>query len=140
MEQPVLTDKNHFPTEELIYSHIGKSKALWLMLFEYIHHNHPDFTEQWRYYLDGKSWLLKVSRKAKTIFWLSIVEGSFRTTFYFTDKAEHAISESSLSDKLKRQYSDGKKYGKIRGLTILYKTRRDVEYASQLIEIKTGIR
>lgn len=140
MEQPVLTDKNQSPTEEVIFSHIGKSKALWLLLFEDIHHNHPDFTEQWRYYLDGKRWLLKVSRKAKTIFWLSIVEGSFRTTFYFTDKAEHAISESSLSDKLKRQYSDGKKYGKIRGLTILYKTRRDVEYASQLIEIKTGIR
>jgi hypothetical protein len=140
MEQPVLTDKNQSPTEEVIFSHIGKSKALWLLLFDDIHHNHPDFTEQWRYYLDGKRWLLKVSRKAKTIFWLSIVEGSFRTTFYFTDKAEHAISKSSLSDELKKQYRSGKRYNRIRGLTILYKYRRDVEYARQLIEIKTSIR
>jgi len=54
MEQAVLADKNQFPTEEVTYSHIGKSKALWLSLFKYIHENHPDFTEQWRYYLDGQ--------------------------------------------------------------------------------------
>jgi hypothetical protein len=140
MEQPVLTDKSQFPTEEVIYSHIGKSKALWLLLFGYIHQDHPDFTEQWRYYLDGKSWLLKVTRKAKTIFWLSIVEGSFRTTFYFTDKAEQAISKSSLSDELKKQFRGGKRYNRIRGLTIVYKYKRDVEYARQLIEIKLAIK
>jgi hypothetical protein len=140
MEQPVLADKNQFPTEEVIYSHIGKSKQLWLSLFGYIHENHPDFIEQWRYYLDGKSWLLKVSRKAKTIFWLSIVEGSFRTTFYFADKAEEAIAKSSLSDELKKQYRNGKRHGKIRGLTILYKNRRDVEYAKELIEIKASLK
>lgn len=140
MEQPVLTDKNQFPTEEIIFSHIGKSKALWLPLFEYIRQNHPDFTEQWRFYLDGKSWLLKVTRKAKTIFWLSIVEGSFRTSFYFTDKAGQAISKSSLSDELKKQFKSGKRYNKIRGITILYRSKRDVEYARQLIDIKVRIR
>jgi hypothetical protein len=140
MEQPVLGDKDQFPTEEVIYSHIGKSKALWLLLFEYIHQNHPDFAEQWRYYLDGKSWLLKVSRKTRTIFWLSIVEGSFRTTFYFTDRAENAILKSTLSDELKRQYRSGKRHGKIRGVTILYKYKRDVGYARQLIEIKASIK
>ena len=139
MDQPVLSDKNQFPTEDLIFSHIGKAKALWLLLFGYIRQNHPDFTEQWRYYLDGKSWLLKVSRKAKTIFWLSIAEGSFRTTFYFTDKAERAISQSTLSDELKKQYKDGKRYNKIRGLTIHFKSRRDLKHATELIALKTGL-
>lgn len=140
MEQPVLTDKNQFPTKEVIFSHIGKSRALWLLLFKHIRQEHPDSVEEWRYYQDGKSWLLKVSRKAKTVFWLSVVKGSFRTTFYFTEKAEQAISNSSLSDELKRQYRSGKRYGKLCGLTILYKHKRDVEYAKQLIAIKTGIR
>jgi hypothetical protein len=139
MEQPVLAGKHQFPTEEVIYSHIGKSKALWLSLFEYIHESHPDFTEQWRYYLDGKSWLMKVTRKSRTIFWLSIAEGSFRTTFYFGDKAGDAILKSSLSEGLKRQYRDGKRYGKIRGITLLYRNKRDVESARQLIEIKNAV-
>jgi len=136
MEQPVLSDKNQFPTQEVIDSHIGKSKALWRSLFDHIHVDHPDVTEQWRYYNDGKSWLLKVTRKAKTIFWLSIVKGSFRTTFYFTDRAEQAVSESSLSGYLKEQFRSGKRFGKIRGLTILYKKKRDIEDAKRLIEIK----
>ena len=140
MEQPVLTDKNQFPTEEVIFSHIGKTKALWLLLFEDIHKNHPDFAEQWRYYLDGKSWLLKVTRKDKTIFWLSIIEGTFRTTFYFTDRAEEAISQSSLSAALKKQFEAGKHYNKIRGLTVLFKNRRDVDYARQLIEMKLSLK
>ena len=140
MEQPILTDKNQFPTEEAIFSHIGKSKALWLLLFENIRQNYPDFKEEWRYYLDGKSWLLKVTRKEKTIFWLSVVKGSFRTTFYFADKAAQAISKSSLSDELKKQFRTGKKYGKIRGITILYKRKRDVEDAKQLIDIKVALR
>jgi len=140
MEQPVLTDKNQFPTEEVIFSHIGKTKALWLLLFEAIHKNHPDFAEQWRYYLDGKSWLLKVTRKDKTIFWLSIIEGTFRTTFYFTDKAKQAISKSSISDELKKKFRSGLKLGKISGVTIVYKNKHDIESALQIIDIKLSIK
>jgi hypothetical protein len=140
MEPCVLTDKNQFPTEEVIYSHIGKSKALWLSLFEYIHTNHSDFFEEWRYYNDGKTWLLKVSRKKKTIFWLSVIKDTFRTTFYFSDKAKQAIADSSISDELKDQYTGGKRYNKIRGLTIIYKNKRAVEYAKKLIAIKMSIK
>jgi len=140
MEQPILTDKNQFPTEEIIFSHIGKNKALWQSLFEYIHTNHPDISEQWRYYNDGKSWLLKVTRKAKTIFWLSLIKNSFRITFYFTDKADEAINKSNISDELKEQFKSGKRFGKIRGLTIIFKNKKDVEYAKSLIAIKLSLK
>jgi len=140
MEQPVLADKNQFPTKKVIYSHLGKTKALWILLFEHIRHDHPDLTAQWRYYQDGKSWLLRVSRKSKTIFWLSISDGSFRTTFYFTEKAERIIMKSSISDELKKQYKRGKRLGRIRGLTIVHRKKRDVEYAKQLIAIKNGMK
>ncbi len=56
------------------------------------------------------------------------------------DKAEDAISKSSLSAELKQQYRKGKEFGKIRGLTILYKNKRDVAYARQLIALKTSIK
>ncbi len=136
MEVPVLTDKNQYPTEEVIYSHIGKGKVLWLSLFEYIHANHADFSEEWRYYNDGKSWLFKVSRKKKTVFWLSIAKDAFRTTFYLNDRAKKTVADSSLSDDLKEQFGGGRKFGAIRGLTITYKRKRDVADAKELIAIK----
>jgi hypothetical protein len=140
MNEIILSDKNQFPTEEIIFSHIGKSKKLWESIFNYIHTNYPDLSEQWRYYNDGKSWLMKVTKKAKTIFWLSIIPESFRITFYFGDKAESAIMQSKISDKLKSQFKDGKKYGKIRGLRLIMNKKQNVEFAKELISIKLIIK
>jgi hypothetical protein len=140
MDQPILRDKDQFPTEEVIFSHIGRSRLLWKLLFDRMRRDHPDFTEEWRYYNDGKSWLLKVQKKSKTVFWLAVVKGGFRTTFYFPDKAAKAISTSEISGELKTQYRDGPRYGKIRGITIVHKKKRDVEDATRLIEMKLAIR
>ncbi|MFZ0452778.1 MAG: DUF3788 family protein [Ignavibacteriaceae bacterium] len=140
MEQPILSDKNRFPAEDIIFSHIGRTKTLWISFFEYIHSDHPDFSQEWRFYNDGKSWLMKVQRKAKTIFWLSIIKNSFRITFYFTDKSSQAIAESNISGELKAQFRDGKSYGKIKGITIIFKKKKDVEYAKSLIAVKLSLK
>ena len=140
MDQLILTDKNQYPTEKIIFLHIGKTKIFWKSIFNYIHENHPDFSEQWRYYNDGKSWLLKITKKSKTIFWLSIIQDSFRITFYFGDKAEPAIMESKISDRLKDKFRDGKRFGKIRGLTLLMDNKQNIEYAKELILIKVNIK
>ena len=140
MEPPILTNKNEFPTEEIIFSHIGKSKVLWQSVFEFIHTTHPDLSEEWRYYNDGKSWLLKVVKKTKTVCWVSVLKNSFRMTFYFTDKAEQSILNSSISDELKEQFKNGKHYNKIRGLTIAFKYKKDVEYAKVLIALKLSLK
>jgi hypothetical protein len=140
MDQLILTDKNQFPTEEIIFSHIGKSKILWESFFNYIHTNYPDFSEKWNYYNDGKNWLMKISKKSKTIFWLSIIPDSFRITFYFGDKAETDILGSRISDEFKNQFKDGKRFGKIRGLTLIISNKKNIEFVKELISIKLKIK
>ena len=102
--------------------------------------NHPDFSEQWKYYNDGKSWLLRITKKRKTIFWLSIIHDSFRITFYFGDKVEPAIMESTISNTLKEQFKGGKRFGKIRGLTLQMDNKQNVEFAKELISIKLNMK
>ncbi len=34
MDQLVLTNKDQFPTEEVIFSYIGKSKVIWELFFQ----------------------------------------------------------------------------------------------------------
>jgi hypothetical protein len=140
MDQIILSDKNQFPTEEIIFSHIGKSNVLWKSIFNYIHTDYPDFSEQWKYYNDGKSWLMKVTKKTNTIFWLSIIHGSFKISFYFGDKAEQFIMKSTISDALKDQFKEGKRYGKIRGLTLIMNKKQNVEFVKELISIKLKIK
>ena len=136
MEPLVLTNKDEFPTEEVIFSHLGKTKIHWIALFDYIHSKQQDFSEDWRYYKDGKSWLLKIARKSKTVCWISVLSKKFKMTFYFTDRAEPAIMESTISDELKEQFKNGKYFNKIRGLTITFKSKKDVSFAQTLIDIK----
>ena len=140
MEQPLLSNKEQYPTEEIIFSHIGRAKTRWISFFNFIHSEHPDFKEEWRYYNDGKSWLMKVTRKSKTIFWLTIIKNTFKITFYLTDRAEEAVINSKISDVLKEQFKNGKHYGKIRGLTIVLKNKKDVEYAKEMIDLKLKIK
>jgi len=136
LTQPILTDQSQYPTESVIHSCIGDAKPLWIAFFEYIHQTHPDFSEEWRYYKDGNNWLLKVVRKSKTVFWTSIIKDAFRITFYFTDKVEVAINDADISDELKEQFKNGKRYGKLRGLTITFRNDMDMEYAKTLISIR----
>jgi hypothetical protein len=140
MDNPILSDKSQLPTDQVIFSHLGKSKALWVSLFQYIAEAHPDFTREWRYYRDGKSWLMKVQHKKKTVFWLSIIKGSFRTTFYIHEKAKKLIDASAISEELKDQYRAGKGFGKLRGIRVVYKSKKDVDFAKELIGIKIRIK
>ena len=136
VDKPILNDPDQYPTEEVIYSCIGRRKTLWISFFDMLGEQHPDFSQEWRYYKDGKNWLMKVTRKSKTIFWLSVRKNDFKIGFYFSDKAEELIDQSDISDDLKQQFKTGKRYGKIRGLTIVFRKKKDIEYAKLLIAIR----
>ena len=136
MENPILTDQDQFPTDDVIFSIIGKTNALWIAFFEFLKEQYPDFEPDWRYYKDGHSWLMKVVRKKKTVFWLSVIKDAFRITFYFSDKAEEDILTSGISNELKEQFKYGKQYGKIRGLTVVFDCEEAMAYAKELIPIR----
>jgi hypothetical protein len=137
-EPPVLSDRSQFPSEDVVFSHLGRHRALWEALFEHLRTEHPDCVAQWRYYHDGRSWLLNLSRKKKTVFWLSLVGNTFRITAYFTDKARDAIRASALSDDAKEQFMGREPWGKLRGITITFRKKRDVKDAKALIALKTS--
>jgi len=139
MDTPILSDKSQFPTDKVIFSHLGKSKTLWDSLFQYLAREHPDFTQEWRYYNDGKSWLMKVQHKKKTVLWLSILEGSFRTTFYIHEKAKQMVEGSTISEELKDQFR-GKSWGKLQRIRVVYKNKKDLQFAKELIGIKLRIK
>ena len=140
MANALLTDKDEFPTEEIIFSHIGNTRTHWDTVFNHIRENHPEFASEWRYYKDGQSWLMKTTRKSKTIYWLSVVKGCFNITFYFGDKAEPNIMDSNIPKSIKESFKSGKRFGKIRAITIPMKNKKDVEAVKLLIEIKLKVK
>src|SRR3989304_3639118 len=94
MEKPCLNDKEEYPDDKVLSRALGKLKPVWDAFLDFIHERYPAITGEWRYYRDGKSWLYKLTKKKQTICWISVYHGAFKTTFYFSDKAEERITAS----------------------------------------------
>lgn len=140
MDIMALTDRDITPTEEVIFSYLEDSGRLWEDLFGKIRSDYPSIQEEWKYYNDGKCWLMKATTKSKTIFWLSVYEGYFKTTFYFTQKAEEAISNSSISEELKKQFTQARQMNRIRGVMVDIRTQDGIADVLSLIELKLRIK
>jgi hypothetical protein len=139
METLVLTDKSIFPTDDLLFSIIGRNRVYWEMLLSGVHQKYPDAEELWKYYADGKSWLFRMVRKKKTLFWVGVLKGTFRVTFYFGAKAEPLILNSGLPEKIVEDFKTGKTYGKIRGISIKVQSPEDIENCLKLADIRNRI-
>lgn len=131
----VLSDKSVIPTDEHIYSFIGEKRFDWQRILGYAAENYND-AGSWNYYNDGKQWLFKLVNRKKTIFWAGILADTFRITFYFGDKAEPLIAESDLPEKIKDEFKSARRYGAIRGVSIIVRDQTDVDNILKLIIIK----
>jgi hypothetical protein len=139
MEPLVLTDKSVIPDDKLIFSIIGNNQEYWKSLMSGIQEKFPDAAGEWNYYNDGKNWLFKMIRKKKTLFWIGIQHDTFRVTFYFGDKAEPILEKSTLPPSMISDFKTGRRYGKIRAITVKMLTSMDVDTVLMLAEIKSRV-
>jgi hypothetical protein len=140
MEPIVLNDKSVIPNNDLVFSIIGDKRILWQQILNYLHDNYNDITEVWKFYNDGQSWLFRTLKKGKTIFWIQVLENTFRITFYFGNKAEPIIEQSDLPESIKTDFRNAKRFNTTRGISIEMADENDVINAIKLIELKLKIK
>ena len=139
-DQLMLPDKDIRPTDDVIFSIMGDKKSLWLDIMNHLEKTGKGFSGVWNWYNDGKQWLFKMSLKKTTIFWSALYGDTFKITFYFGDKAEGLILASDLPAEIKDEYMYGKRFGKIRAVSLKVKNLEDVDLVKRLVEIKQKIR
>ncbi|MBP1637771.1 MAG: hypothetical protein H6Q18_560 [Bacteroidetes bacterium] len=140
MDAPLLKNQDEFPTKEIIENVLGKSTYLiYEELINIITDNDLGLLPEWRYYNDGKLWLCKVQKKKKTVFWLSIWNGFFKTTFYFTEKNSSGIGELDIDKQIKDDFWQNTNIGKLLPLTISISKGEQLSDVLQLIQYKNKI-
>jgi hypothetical protein len=139
-EKKVLSDKLVIPTDEYIFSLIGDNKLHWKKIMDHLSENYKDASGSWNYYNDGKQWLFKMVHKKKTIFWSSLIDKSFRITFYLGNKAEAIIENSDLPQAVKDEFKTAKRYGLIRPVTFVINSETDVDNVLKMIAIKSKMK
>ena len=140
MEKPCLNDNAEYPDDKVLTHYLGDAKDAWDELAVFLENKYPSLSGEWRYYNDGKSWLYKITKKSKTICWVGVYRGKFKTTFYFSDRAESLIVSSTLRKKYIEQFANGRRFGKTRGLTVDIRKVADLSTTKKLIAIKVDFK
>lgn len=138
----VLSDKDTVPDDNLIFLHLGEMRKVWLEIMGYIRDNYKDAHGEWRYYKDAGQWLFRMQYKKKTLFWIALLDGAFRITFYFGKKAEPAIDAGNLPGKIKDEFKTSKQYGLFKAISLIIPgdSDSDSDTVKELISIKHKIK
>jgi hypothetical protein len=132
-----LSNPHMYPTPEVIEVHLRKAYVAYNAVLKLLREQVPGSKIHWRYYNDGKQWLMRASDKTSTLFWCSIGKESFRTSFYMSGEAESTILGSTLPEDSKQAYraTRGKKF---RGITVRIRNKKDMSAFKELLNIKTS--
>ncbi len=135
-----MTDPSVVPDDAIIKSLVGDKFALWDSVLSEAMATYSGISGEWRYYNDGKQWLFKMVLKKKTIFWASVLNDSFRVTFYFGGKYEDQVINSGIPSGLKKDFAEHKGFGKIKPVTVTLTEQADVNTVLELIGLKSKLK
>ena len=136
MAVSVFADKTSVPTNQKLNRQLGKSNRLWKEIKDHLRAEYGEFTEEWKFYGQKSGWILKTLRKKRNLFFFIPLEGSFKVSFVFGDKAVAAAEQSDLPQDLITTSKNARKYAEGRGLQIDVKKSADVEHIKTLVKIK----
>ncbi len=136
----IFTDPSVEPSIELLSEALGEKLTWWMQIRAYAMDHYPHVTDVWRYYNDGKQWLYRMLQKKNTICWMTVVDDTFKVTFYFGQKAIPAIMESTLSEEVKQEFLTNPSFGKIKYISVRMTDKSDVELVHQLVDLKVKIK
>ena len=109
MAEQLLRNADIEPTPVIIANGLGKANTVFINFTEKLK-DHDVSLMDWRYYNDGKAWLSKGeykwttkrgTNKVKPLFWLSIWEGFFKVSFFFSVKVQDELLNLPVSKEAK---------------------------------------
>ena len=140
MEIQLLREPEIFPSKEVLKNLLGKVYNVFEKLETRVTHNDYALTFDWHYYNDGKSWLCKVCHKKKTVFWLSVWEGCFKTTFFFLERHLEAIAALDISEQIKEDFCRTKSVGKLLPMILNINKQEQLTDLLKVIVFKKGVK
>lgn len=135
----LLREESVQPTSLIIAQALGEANETYRFFAQKIREKPFDFNEEWRYYNDGKAWLCKITFKNKTVLWLSVWDGFFKTSFFFTDKHREDIEKLDIDEKIKLNFRNAKNIGRLLPLVIDVNSMSQVDDVLKIAAYKKSI-
>jgi hypothetical protein len=133
-----LRDKDIFPDEDRLKAVLGRGYPAFLALLDALRERGID--HEWRYYNDGKAWLCKAARKAKTAVWMSARKGFIKATIYIPGPHIEGLYGLDLSEETKARLRGTENTGKSKGATFEVRGKAVLKDFERVLEYKLAIR
>jgi hypothetical protein len=140
MEAPLLRDPDIPPSDEVLKSVLRASYSAYVEMIKTITGPEYGLTLQWNFYRDGKAWLCKVSYKKKTVFWLSVWEGYFKTAFYFVERHCPGVLELDIDESIKEDLKSCKPFGTLYPVRFSIRNREQIGDLLKVVEYKKSLK
>ncbi|MGL4607017.1 MAG: DUF3788 family protein [Eubacteriaceae bacterium] len=120
MAQQLLRNPDIELSAEIIAQGLGIASSAYTVFLEGLKEYDVSLMN-WRFYSDGKAWLSKGeykwttargTNKVKPLFWLSIWEGFFKISFFFSTKAQEELLALPINQDAKSIIENAKPMGK----------------------------
>jgi hypothetical protein len=136
MSDVIFNDKNTQPTDQALAEKLGATFHYWQEIKQYTTELVGDTKDEWKFYGRKYGWQLKTLLKKRNLFFLIPYDSYFKIILIFGDKAVAEIEKSTISDSLKNEIINAKKYMEGRGIGIDVMDEDLIEDIKQLIKVK----
>lgn len=140
METQLLREAGIYPTMEVLREKLGKIYPLFEELMSTVTSEKYHLELKWHYYNDGKAWLCRVLKKSRTVFWLSVWNKCYKTSFFFTTKTVLGIEDLKVTTKIKEVLKDNKPIGKLVPLIIRVDKKKQIKDVLVIMEYKISLK
>ncbi len=130
----VFTDKIVKPTDNDLIEKLDSSYKLWERIYNFVLSKYPSGLTEWNF--SSKGWSFRIKDKKRAIIYLLPRDRYFKVAFVFGDKAVAKIMESPISNDLKTEIEQARKYVEGRGVRIDVKDDSVIFDIEQLVDIK----
>jgi hypothetical protein len=133
METQLLKQPEIFPSKEVLKDVLGEVYEVLEDLEKQTTQADFSLSFDWHYYNDGKSWLCKVCHKKKTVFWLSVWNGFFKTSFFFLQRHLEGIAALEINEN---SFIFEKEWGKMIPVIFNISNKEQIPDLLKMIEFK----
>lgn len=136
METSFFTDLQKEPKTDDLSKPLGKSFEWWMKLRNFVFEKYPPAKEEWHVSIKKYGWGFRIKDKKRAIIYFSPLQGFFRVTMVFGQKATDQILNSDISEQVKNELMNSRVYAEGRVIRMEIKDESFLEDIKKLIEIK----
>lgn len=138
MAEKLFNQKATPPVESELKEALGSSYFVLGEIRKFIQEEIGPTREEWKYYGKKYGWALKTFLKKRNLFFVGIYEGYFVISFIFGTRTEEAVLSSDVSDSLKEELRNSRKYAEGKSLQIDVFDEVQLQSIRKLIRLKVA--